>query len=154
MDFNRAGQALIEIVSEPDLRMPLEASAVTETRRQLLKHVGVCDGLMEKGSLRCDVNVNIEQVSDAASEARKPRRSPLVEVKNLNSIRQVREAVEFEVLRQAEEWASTEEGNSQSAETRTWNPTTKSTELIRRKDEEQDYRIFGGSGFAITDSQS
>jgi len=141
VDFNRAGQALIEIVSEPDLRTPLEASAVTETLRQLLKHVGICNGRMEEGSLRCDVNVNIEEVFDDPEDETKPKRSPRVEVKNLNSIRQVRESIEFEALRQAKEW-SMDDDDLQSAETRTWDPTKKSTILIRIKNEEQDYRFM------------
>mmetsp|Transcript_22411 Transcript_22411/g.62231 ORF Transcript_22411/g.62231 Transcript_22411/m.62231 type:complete len:371 (-) Transcript_22411:17-1129(-) len=129
---------------------------MTERIRQLLKHAGLCNGRMEDGSLRCDVNVNIEESRDdettaTATRRRPPRRSPRVEVKNLNSIRQVREAVEYEVLRQAKEWQdddddeddrSTTNATQHYAETRTWNPSTRRTELIRQKNEEQDYRFL------------
>lgn len=147
VDFNRAGQALIEIVTEPDLRTPLEASTVTDTVRKLLKHAGICDGRMEEGSLRCDVNVNIEELpteGDDHHHTNTPhkKRSPRVEVKNIGSIRQVREAVEFEALRQANEWKEIEIGTAEVLETRRWNPIKKCTELVRTKHEEQDYRFL------------
>ena len=143
VDFNRAGQALVEIVLAPDLRTPHEAATITETIRQLLKHIGVCNGRMEEGSFRCDVNVNLEEIiciqdeqqeqeqhdqndndeknnndknnkdrngnklfsqQQQQQQTNRRKRSPRVEVKNLNSIRQVREAVEYEALRQAQIW--------------------------------------------------
>ena len=141
VDFNRAGQALIEIVMKPDLRSSIEAATVTETIRHLLKHVGVCDGRMDEGSLRCDVNVNIEKIPSTDDfDSSQAKRSPRVEVKNLNSIRQVRDAVEYEVLRQAKEWEN--QGSEASAETRTWDRVKRKTVLIRKKNEEQDYRFL------------
>ena len=173
VDFNRAGQALMELVLAPDLRTPLEAAGVTETVRQLLKHVGVCDGRMEESSFRCDVNINLEQVDvgvdhddtgSSSSTTTQRRRSPRVEVKNLSSIRHVREAVEYEALRQAQVWDETEPEDGKSthhcenqgvsrertadkppppaSETRMWNPSVRATELIRIKDGEEDYRFL------------
>jgi len=137
VDFNRAGCALIEIVTEPDLRSSEQAAAAMETIRQLLKHVGVCDGRMEQGSLRCDLNVNLQRISN--DDTQHQERSPRVEVKNLNSIKQVQDAANYEVLRQAKAWMDDEE---LSAETRTWNVASNKTVLIRRKDDEQDYRFL------------
>lgn len=128
VDLNRAGQALVEIVSEPDLRTPHEAMALVEHVRQLFKHVGICNGRMEEGSLRCDLNVNLENMATGERSAR-------VEVKNLNSLRQIIDAATYELHRHAQEWPMVEE-------TRTWNVTTSQTELIRRKDQAEDYRFM------------
>eukprot|EP00977_Amphora_coffeiformis_P027512 scaffold34618_cov159-Amphora_coffeaeformis.AAC.3 len=128
VDLNRAGQALIEIVSEPDLRTPQQAAVLVEHLRQLFKHVGICNGRMEEGSLRCDLNVNLEDLQTGQRSAR-------VEVKNLNSLRQITEAATYELHRHANEWPTGEE-------TRTWNVATSQTELIRRKDQAEDYRFM------------
>lgn len=128
VDLNRAGQALIEIVSEPDLRTPEEATAMVEHLRQLFKHVGICNGRMEEGSLRCDLNINIQDMQTG-------KRSARVEVKNLNSLRQITEAGTYELHRHAQEWPTVQE-------TRTWNTATCQTELIRRKDQAEDYRFM------------
>ena len=128
VDLNRAGQALIEIVSEPDLRTPQQAAALVEHLRQLFKHVGVCNGRMEEGNLRCDLNVNLQDL-------RTGQRSARVEVKNLNSLRQIMEAATYELHRHADEWPTDEE-------TRTWDVSTSRTELIRRKDKAEDYRFM------------
>lgn len=128
VDLNRAGQALVEIVSEPDLKTAQEAAALVEHVRQLFKHVGICNGRMEEGSLRCDLNVNIRDLETGERSAR-------VEVKNLNSLRQISDAAVFELVRHAKEWPSVEE-------TRTWNIAAAETELLRRKDQAQDYRFL------------
>lgn len=109
IDYNRAGCALIEIVSHPDLRSAHEAAGVVEKIRKLLKHVGSCDGRMEEGSLRCDLNVSIAPILDANDtnqmllkrEELPPDTGHRVEVKNLNSLRQIIAATEYEALRQS-----------------------------------------------------
>jgi aspartyl-tRNA(Asn)/glutamyl-tRNA(Gln) amidotransferase subunit B len=172
VDFNRAGVALIEIVTMPDLRSSQQAVRFTEIVRQLLLHVGVCDGQLQSGSLRVDLNVNIEEVehddehtnthadgnedvsSSSASattitqpqqqqqQQQQRRRSPRVEVKNLNSLRQVHEAALYEARRQAALWTNEREDAVLSEETRTWNVLANKTDLIRKKDQEQDYRFL------------
>lgn len=126
VDFDRAGRPLIEIVTEPDLRSSDDAVHVVTELRNILLHAKVCDGRMELGHLRVDVNVNIQ---------RNGQRTPRVEVKNLNSLQQVRDSIEYETQRQL----STDYNH---AETRTWNPSTKRTELLRVKDTAQDYRFL------------
>ena len=128
VDLNRAGQALVEIVAEPDLRTPLEAATLVDHFRQLFKHVGICNGRMEEGNLRCDLNVNLQDMETGERSAR-------VEVKNLNSLRQIKEAAAYELHRHAKEWPDREE-------TRTWNVGKSVTELIRRKDQAEDYRFM------------
>lgn len=156
VDLTRAGNALIEIVTEPDLRSSAEAGAVVQTVRQLLKHTGTCQGRMEAGQLRVDCNVNLVGIvsngESSSSTAAAQQRSPRVEVKNLNSIKQVQEAINFEARRQAgllskQQQAADngdvkEESSLKFAETRTWNAATSETELIRRKDDEEDYRFL------------
>ena len=140
VDFNRAGSALIEIVTAPDIRSAAAAVQATETVRQLLRHTGVCDGQLQSGSLRVDLNVNLQDS--------KGRRSLRVEVKNLNSLRQVQEAALFEAVRQAQAWSTDNEDDTggdqpqQFSETRTWNVLDHKTVLIRLKDSEQDYRFL------------
>ena len=108
VDFNRAGRALIELVFYPDLRSSLDASIAVEMLRSLLKHIGTCDGKMEEGSLRCDLNVSIAPLlEDSVTNNNEDndilqRAGNRVEVKNLNSIRQVQQAAEYEAVRQAE----------------------------------------------------
>jgi aspartyl-tRNA(Asn)/glutamyl-tRNA(Gln) amidotransferase subunit B len=163
VDFNRAGVALIEIVTAPDLRSSQQAVRLTEIVRQLLLHVGVCDGQLQSGSLRVDLNVNIEELierDDAEEDIKsqqeeqqqqqqqRPRRSPLVEVKNLNSLRQVEEAALYEARRQAAVWSNEHDDDNNDAavglsgETRTWNVLANKTDLLRKKDQEQDYRFM------------
>ena len=112
IDYNRAGCALIEIVSHPDLRSAHEAAGVVETIRKLLKHVGSCDGKMEEGSLRCDLNVSIAPIHNndkdddiicswERRDTLPPGNGHRVEVKNLNSLRQIIAATEYEALRQS-----------------------------------------------------
>lgn len=95
VDLNRAGTALLEIVMEPDLRSPAEAGQVMRQLQHLLRHLGVCDGNMEEGSMRCDLNVSVRRATDAAFGER-------VEVKNMNSVRNMMRAAEFEARRQIE----------------------------------------------------
>jgi aspartyl-tRNA(Asn)/glutamyl-tRNA(Gln) amidotransferase subunit B len=140
VDLNRAGSALIEIVSAPDLRSPRQAVAFMETLRQLLQHLGVCDGKMEHGSLRCDLNVNVQSLNSPQ------HKSPRVEVKNLNSIKHVHDAAVYEAIRQASTFATLADSGSSilvgGAETRTWNVVERATTLLRRKDDAQDYRFM------------
>lgn len=95
VDLNRAGTALMEIVMEPDLRSPVEAGQVMRQLQHLLRHLGVCDGNMEEGSMRCDLNVSVRREDD-------PQFGERVEVKNMNSIRNMMRAAEFEARRQIE----------------------------------------------------
>ncbi len=132
VDWNRAGVPLVEIVSEPDIRSPEEAAAYLTELRRLLRYIEVCDGDMEKGSLRCDANVSVR-----ASE-----KSPLgtrVEIKNLNSIRFVAKAIEHEIERQGEALAR---GEAIVQETRLWDEKAGRTVSMRSKEEAHDYRYF------------
>src|SRR5918993_3767564 len=92
LDFNRAGMPLLEIVSEPDIRSAEEAAAYVTTLRKLVRHLNVCDGDMEEGSLRCDVNISVRKKGDIKLGTK-------VEIKNLNSIRFIKKAIEFETER-------------------------------------------------------
>lgn len=138
VDFNRAGCALIEMVLKPDLRSSRQAAAVFKQVHQLWKHIGICDGRMEEGHLRCDLNVNLEDLISG-------KRSPRVEVKNLNSIKHVQDAATYEAKRQAQLLEEGRNGGFPSLvheETRTWDVTKHATRLIRYKDGEQDYRFL------------
>jgi aspartyl-tRNA(Asn)/glutamyl-tRNA(Gln) amidotransferase subunit B len=139
IDFDRAGTALIEIVCEPHLRSGQQAAAVVASVRQLLLYVGACQGKMQEGQLRVDCNVNLERLADRA-------RSPRVEIKNLNSIQQVAAATDYEACRQAADWYDAKETGqlaaAAAAETRTWDASIGQTILLRRKDDEQDYRFM------------
>src|SRR5439155_1869551 len=94
VDLNRAGVALIEIVSEPDMRSPDEAAAYLRKLRSILRYLGTCDGNMEEGSLRCDVNVSVRRPGEALGTR--------CEIKNVNSIRFVQQAIDYESRRQVE----------------------------------------------------
>ena len=152
VDLNRAGSALIEIVTEPDLRSAAAAAAAVRTVRQLLRHIGSCRGRMEAGQLRVDCNVNVMETSSTTGNSNKRRRmSPRVEVKNLNSIQQVQDAINYEARRHAELLLQQEQQQEQdaypppshaAAETRTWNVARQKTELLRVKDGEEDYRFL------------
>ncbi|MFO0984122.1 MAG: Asp-tRNA(Asn)/Glu-tRNA(Gln) amidotransferase subunit GatB [Planctomycetota bacterium] len=132
VDLNRAGVPLIEIVGEPDLRSPAEASAYLESLRRLMRYIGVADGDMEKGSLRCDANVSIRPVGDA-------RLGVKVEIKNMNSFRHVENAIAFEIRRQTEVLAS---GGNVVQETRSWRADSGTTITMRSKETAHDYRYF------------
>ena len=131
VDLNRSGVALMEIVSKPDLRSSDEAKAYVAKLRTILRYLGTCDGDMEKGSLRADVNVSV----------RKPG-APLgtrCEIKNVNSIRFIGQAIEHEARRQI---AILEDGGTIEQETRLFDPDRGETRSMRNKEEAHDYRYF------------
>ncbi|MDR1267177.1 MAG: Asp-tRNA(Asn)/Glu-tRNA(Gln) amidotransferase subunit GatB [Holosporales bacterium] len=131
IDLNRAGIALMEIVTKPDLRNAEETMTFLKLLRQLLRYLGTCDGNMEEGSLRADVNISLRQPG-----------APLgtrVEVKNVNSIRFVAQAIAFEAQRQA---ALLESGGEVEQETRLFDAHTGETRSMRSKEDAQDYRYF------------
>ena len=132
VDFNRAGVPLMEIVSRPDLRSPAEASEYLRTLRAVLRYLGVCDGNMEEGSLRCDANISLRP--RGASEL-----GTKVEIKNMNSFRHVRAALEYEVERQGR---ALDRGERLGQETRLWNPDKGQTLPMRSKEFAHDYRYF------------
>ncbi|MEZ5290386.1 MAG: Asp-tRNA(Asn)/Glu-tRNA(Gln) amidotransferase subunit GatB [Vicinamibacterales bacterium] len=132
LDFNRAGVPLIEIVSEPDLRTPLEAATFFETVRRLLVWIGANDGNMEEGSLRCDANVSVRPAGQAALGTK-------VEVKNVNSFRYLQKALEYEIGRQAD---CLEHGERIVQETRLFDSALGRTFSMRSKEEAHDYRYF------------
>jgi aspartyl-tRNA(Asn)/glutamyl-tRNA(Gln) amidotransferase subunit B len=132
VDLNRAGVPLMEIVSEPDIRSPREASEYMKKLRAILRYLGVCDGNMEQGSLRCDANVSVRP------EGRKEF-GTRAEVKNINSFRFVEKAVEYEIKRQIK---VIEEGGTIIQETRLWDSDRGITESMRSKEEAHDYRYF------------
>jgi len=132
IDLNRAGTPLVEIVTEPDLFSADEAwQYVTEVRR-LVRWIGICDGNMEEGSLRCDANVSIRLKGETKLGTK-------VEVKNLNSIRNVKKAIEYEIERMV---ALVEKGGTVQQQTRSFDATTDTTFAIRDKEEANDYRYF------------
>src|SRR5256885_11484718 len=131
VDLNRAGVPLIEIVSEPDMHSAAEADSFLTRLRQILMYSGVCDGNMEEGSLRCDANVSIRR-SGAALGTR-------TEVKNLNSFRFLRNAIEFEIERQIK---VLDRGETVNQETRLFDPAAGETRVMRSKEEAHDYRYF------------
>ena len=131
IDLNRSGVALMEIVSEPDIRSPEEAGAYLRKLRSILRYLGTCDGNMEEGSLRADVNVSVRKPNE-------PFRTRC-EVKNVNSIRYVMQAVEAEALRQIEVW---EAGGAVVQETRLFDHARGETRAMRSKEDAHDYRYF------------
>ena len=131
VDLNRSGCALMEIVSEPDIRGPEEACAYLSKLRMILQYLGTCNGNMEEGSMRADVNVSV----------RKPG-APLgtrCEIKNVNSVKAVQMAIDYEVRRQIE---IIEGGGKIHQETRLWDPAKGETRSMRSKEEAHDYRYF------------
>lgn len=132
LDFNRAGMPLLEIVTEPDLRSAEEAFSYVTALRKLVRHLGVCDGNMEEGSLRCDVNISVRKKGDQKLGTK-------VEIKNLNSIRFIKKAIEFESKRLID---LLEKGERILQETRGFDETDFSTYSIRTKEDEDDYRYF------------
>ena len=142
VDFNRAGCALIEIVFHPDFRSSIQAASAVETLRVLLRHIGTCDGKMEDGSLRCDLNVSVapltEDNKDDGLDILK-RSGNRVEVKNLNSLRQIQHAAEYEAIRQVEAWM---DDHPTGQETRTFDVKSGRTIVIRTKEVAKDYRFM------------
>ena len=132
VDMNRCGVPLVEIVTEPDFRAPEEAGVFVSTVRELLRYIGVCDGNMERGSLRCDVNISVRP----QGQERLNERS---EIKNLNSIRAIEKAIHFERDRQIKVY---ERGGSICRETLLWDEATEELRAMRRKEGSDDYRYF------------
>ena len=132
LDYNRSGVPLIEIVTEPDLRSAAEAALFFETLRDLLVWLGVNDGNMEEGSLRCDANVSVRPAGSTTLGTK-------AEVKNLNSFRYVQKALEYEIVRQIE---VLEDGGRIAQETRLWDQSEQRTVSMRSKEEAHDYRYF------------
>lgn len=132
VDLNRAGTPLLEIVTEPDIANSEEAYAFVTEVRKLVRYLEICDGNMEEGSMRCDANISV-MLNDAKEYGRK------VEVKNMNSIRNVARAIEYEIDRQIE---SNEKGEEIISETRLFDATTGTTKSMRKKEELNDYRFF------------
>ncbi|MFN8719194.1 MAG: Asp-tRNA(Asn)/Glu-tRNA(Gln) amidotransferase subunit GatB [Rhodospirillales bacterium] len=131
VDLNRSGVALMEIVSEPDLRSPEEAGAYLRKLRSILRYLGTCDGNMEEGSMRCDLNVSVRRSGEPYGTR--------CEIKNVNSVRFVMQAIEFEARRQIE---VVEDGGKIVQETRLWDTTKFVTRSMRSKEEAHDYRYF------------
>ena len=132
IDFNRSGVPLIEIVTEPDLRSAADAAAFFSRLREILVWLGVNDGNMEEGSLRCDANVSVRRAGETALGTK-------AEVKNLNSFRFLEKALDHEIERQIEIVAS---GGRVVQETRLWDPAAGHTVSMRSKEEAHDYRYF------------
>jgi len=132
VDLNRAGVPLMEIVSEPVLRTPAEARDYLVALRDIVVHLGVCDGNMEQGSYRCDANISLRPRGQQALGTK-------VELKNMNSFRYVQQALEYETARQQ---ALLDEGAPIVQETRLFDPKAGTTHSMRRKEEAHDYRYF------------
>ncbi|HSZ50115.1 MAG TPA: Asp-tRNA(Asn)/Glu-tRNA(Gln) amidotransferase subunit GatB [Caulobacteraceae bacterium] len=131
VDLNRAGTALMEIVSYPDLRSSEEAAAYVKKVRSILRYLGTCDGDMEKGNLRADVNVSVRRPGGPLGTR--------CEIKNVNSYRYIQQAIEYEARRQI---AILEDGGSILQETRLFDPGRGETRSMRSKEEAHDYRYF------------
>jgi aspartyl-tRNA(Asn)/glutamyl-tRNA(Gln) amidotransferase subunit B len=132
VDLNRAGVRLLEVVSEADLRSPAEAAAYLKALRQLVRFLGISDGDMEKGSLRCDANISLRPVGELKFGIR-------TEIKNLNSFKFVERALEYEVARQT---AVLKSGGRVAQETLTFDSAEGATRPLRGKEESADYRYF------------
>ncbi|CAN5900900.1 Asp-tRNA(Asn)/Glu-tRNA(Gln) amidotransferase subunit GatB [soil metagenome] len=142
VDLNRAGTALMEIVSKPDMRSSAEAAAYVKKVRTILVYLGTCDGDMEKGNLRADVNVSVcrpgayEKFRETGDFSHLGTRC---EIKNVNSYRYIQQAIEYEARRQIE---IIEDGGAITQETRLFDPTRLETRSMRSKEEAHDYRYF------------
>ncbi len=132
VDLNRAGVPLMEIVSEPDMRSPKEAMEFVKKIWSIVRYIGVCDGNMDQGSLRCDANVSVRPVGQEEFGTR-------AEIKNMNSFRFIEKAIEYEIKRQIK---VVKEGEQVIQETRLWDSSRGVTESMRSKEEAHDYRYF------------
>ena len=132
IDLNRAGCALMEIVSEPDIRGAEEAVAYLSKLRMILRYLETCDGNMDEGSMRADVNLSLRKVGETKFGTR-------CEIKNVNSLKAVQQAIEYEALRQLE---ILENGGTIDQETRLWDPVKMETRSMRSKEDAHDYRYF------------
>ena len=131
IDLNRSGVALMEIVSKPDMRSAGEAAAYIRKLRSIMRYLGTCDGNMQEGSLRCDVNVSVRKIGEELGTR--------CEIKNVNSIRFVQQAIDYESRRQVK---LLETGASIDQETRLFDASTGQTRSMRSKEEAHDYRYF------------
>ncbi|MBK7630585.1 MAG: Asp-tRNA(Asn)/Glu-tRNA(Gln) amidotransferase subunit GatB [Ignavibacteriales bacterium] len=132
VDVNRCGVPLMEIVSEPDIRTPEEAYLYLSKIKQIVQYLGICDGNMEEGSLRCDANISVRLKGEEKFGVK-------TEVKNMNSFRNVERAIEFEVKRQIE---MIEDGETIVQQTLLWNADANEAHPMRSKEEAHDYRYF------------
>ena len=132
VDLNRAGTALIEIVSEPDIRSAAEARAYVEGLKMIVQHIDVCDGNLEEGSLRADINISVRKKGEKAFGTR-------AEIKNVNSFRSIEKAIDYEFKRQT---ALVLAGEAVIQETRNYDEATQKTTSLRGKEEAHDYRYF------------
>jgi aspartyl-tRNA(Asn)/glutamyl-tRNA(Gln) amidotransferase subunit B len=132
VDYNRAGVPLMEIVSEPDLRSGSEAAAYMQELRRIVRYLGVCDGNMQEGSMRCDVNISIRPQGTEKFGTK-------VEIKNMNSFNAIQRAIDYEIARQAEALRSDEKIRQ---ETRLWEENSQRTISMRSKEGSSDYRYF------------
>ena len=132
VDLNRAGTPLLEIVSEPDMRSSEEAKNYMEELRNIVRYIGVCDGNLEEGSMRCDANISIMPKGSKEFGTR-------AEIKNVNSFRALQRAIEYEIDRQIE---LVEDGEEVVQETRLWDDNAGETRSMRGKEDAHDYRYF------------
>ena len=132
IDLNRAGVGLMEIVTKPDFRSPEEAGAFLRELRSIVRYLGTCDGNMDEGSMRCDVNVSVRKVGEEGFRTRN-------EMKNVNSVKFVMQAIESEARRHVETY---ENGGTIEQETRQFDPATGKTKVMRKKEFAHDYRYF------------
>lgn len=132
VDLNRCGVPLIEIVSEPDLRGAAEAAAYVSKMRQLVRYLGICDGNMEEGSLRCDANVSLRPFGEKKLGTK-------TELKNMNSIKNVEKAINYEIKRQAD---ILDDGGEIIQQTLLWDPDKNEARAMRGKEDAHDYRYF------------
>lgn len=132
VDYNRSGIPLLEIVTEPDIQSPEEAIDFLQKLRAIVQYLGVCDGNLEKGSMRCDANISIRKSEKSALGTK-------TELKNMNSFRAIRRALEFEIVRQKK---LIKNGESVLSETRRWDEANGRTIIMRSKEEALDYRYF------------
>ena len=132
VDFNRAGVPLLEIVSEPDLRSAQEAAEYARELRRIVRYLGISDGNMQEGSLRCDVNISVRPVGQKEFGVK-------VEIKNMNSFNAIQRAIEYEIERQIK---AIEAGETIKQETRLWEENNQRTSSMRSKEGSSDYRYF------------
>jgi len=132
VNLNRSSVPLLEIVSEPDMRSPQEAAEYARTVRSVLRYLGVCDGNLEEGSMRCDCNVSVRKKGEKKLGTR-------TELKNINSFRFIEKAIQYEIERQID---AIEAGETIVQETRLYDSTKNKTLSMRSKEEAHDYRYF------------
>ncbi len=138
VDYNRCGTPLLEIVSQPDMRSPGEASVYVQAIREILRTLGVSDCNMEEGSLRCDANINLWVYENGEKYA-----TPIAEIKNMNSFRSIRNALEYEVKRQVREWEESRLLLKDTGKTTRGYVEEKGVTVLQRaKEEASDYRYF------------